>query len=427
MRRNVAAGIVLAVMMVSFAGFADLQNVQVGGSLQIRGVLQSGLVPANDNFIEQRTRLNVKTDFSENVSGFFEFDDYGRWGETFRSNYLSGVDTRPNGTGNVNVYQAYIDMKEIGGTPLSLRAGRQEIVLGSGWLIGNNEEKLAFTGLSFDALHLTYATEKLTAGVFYARIAGQMSTDNESKVDLYTAYVNYTQSESLALLGYWIFAHDPYKPAAGYDATNFHTAGLRANGALGAFDYDAELAYQFGNADRIGFDSGDPDASFDNLAGTIEAGYTFECAWKPRVSLGAVYFGGKDYSTDKNRASVSFNRLFSNVEYVYLDSTELSNCWMGHGGIEVVPAEKLSASATLFHIQAVDGPEGGSSDLGWETGLLATYEYSSDLSFEAAWYHWFGGDGADDGAYVLSNGLVSTAGVLKNHVDYMYLQAKLTF
>ncbi|MCX5759379.1 MAG: alginate export family protein [Candidatus Hydrogenedentes bacterium] len=432
MNRNMAVGVVLAVMVVSLGASAELQNVQVGGSLRIRGLIQSGLIPANDNVVEQRTRLNMKGDFTENVSAFIEFDDYGKWGDGFRSDYLTGVDMRPNGADKVNVYQAYIDVKEIGGTPLSLRAGRQEIVLGSGWLIGNNEDKLAFTGLSFDALHLTYVTEKLTAGAFYARLAAGSPEDAHGNADLYTAYVNYTQSESFALLGYWILVHDPLNPAPGYDATNLHTVGLRANGAVGAFDYDAELAYQFGNADRVGIDFDDPHASFDNLAGTVEVGYTFDCPWKPKVSLGAVYFGGEDRRDDAkcrepNHASVSFNRLFSDLEYCYLDSTELSNCWMGHGGVEIAPADKLSGSLTLCHIQAVDNGEIGSSDLGWETGLLATYEYTKDLSFEAAWYHWFRGDGAKEGNYVVSNGLDSTAGLFKDHVDYMYLEAKVTF
>ncbi len=432
MNRNMVVGIVLVVMAVSLGASAELQNVQVGGSLRIRGIFQSGLIPNNDNFVAQRTRLNVKADFTENVAAFIEFDDYSKWGDGFRSNYLTGVDSRPNDANTVNVYQAYIDVKEIGGTPLNLRAGRQEIVLGSGWLIGNNESKLAFTGLSFDALHLTYVTEKLTAGAFYARLAAGSPEDTQSNADLYTAYVNYTPGESLSLLGYWILMHDPLKPAPGYNATNLHTVGLRANGAVGAFDYDAELAYQFGDADRLGVDFEDPKASFGNFAGTMETGYTFDWPWKPRVSLGAVYFGGKDYRTDRkcdapNRASISFNRLFSNIEYVYLDSTELSNCWMGHGGIEIAPTDKLSASATLYHIQAVDNGKAHSGDLGWETGLLATYEYTKDLSFEVAWYHWFCGEGVEDGNYVLSNGLDSTAGIFKDHVDYLYVEAKVTF
>jgi hypothetical protein len=128
MNRNRTVGIVLAVMMVSLGAFAELQNVQVGGSLRIRGIFQGGLIPNNDNFVEQRTRLNVKADFTDNVSAFIEFDDYSLWGEGFRSNYLTGVDSRPNGVNTVSVYQAYIDVKEIGGSPLSLRAGRQEIM-----------------------------------------------------------------------------------------------------------------------------------------------------------------------------------------------------------------------------------------------------------------------------------------------------------
>jgi len=399
----------------------------VGGALQVRGIYQGGLIPNNDNFVAQRTRLHVNADFTDSVSAFIEFDSYNAWGEDFRSNYLTGTDSRGIEDNGVSVYQAYIDMKEIGGTPLNLRLGRQEIVLGSGWLIGNNEDKLAFTGLSFDAAHLTYVTDKLTAGALYARLAQGPPIGTEGSVDMYSAYANYTHSDAFNLLGYWIFIHDAFQPTARFDTTNLHTIGLNANGEAGSFDYNAEVAYQFGDADRLGVDSGDTGASFDNWGGTVEAGYTFDCAWKPRVALGADYFGGEDHRNEPGRASVGFNRLFSNVEYVYLDSTELSNCWMVHGGVDFAPIEKLSVSATVYHMQAVDRGVADSGDLGWETGLLATYEYSSDLAFEIAWYHWFCGSGVDDGICVFSNGLDSTDGCFRDHVDYLYLEAKLAF
>lgn len=431
MVRHAVVWVMLAVTMVAMGGFAELQNVQVGGSIRVRGIYQGGLIPTNANLIEQRTRLNVKGDFTDNVSAFVEFDNYSVWGDGFRSSYLTGVDQPSSSTDSAAVYQAYIDASEIGGTPLNLRVGRQEIVLGSGWLIGNNEDKLAFTGLSFDALHLTYVTEKLTVGTFFARLAQGPPAGTESNVDLYSLYANYTQSEAFSVLGYWILVHDPLKLAQGDEATNLHTVGLRANGAVGAFDYDAEAAYQFGEADRAGFAFNDSDASFDNWAGTAEAGYTFECAWKPRVSLGVVYFDGADHRNDVNQASISFNRLFSDVEYVYLDSTELSNCWMAHGGIEIAPTDKVSLSASLYHIEAVDRAHLNGTvsdgDLGWEAGLLATYAYTADLAFEAGWYHWFCGDGAEDGNYVFSNGTASTDGAFRDHVDYVYLQAKVTF
>ncbi|HNR35930.1 MAG TPA: alginate export family protein [Candidatus Hydrogenedentes bacterium] len=427
MLRFAVTGIGCVLLAASFAAFAELQEVRTGGLLRIRGIYQGGLIPNSDNFVAQRTRLHAHAVFSENVSAFIEFDAYNAWGEDFRSDYLAGLDRRPADGNGVNVYQAYVNIEEIAGTPLHLRLGRQEIVLGDGWLIGNNEDKLAFTGLSFDAAHLTYVTEKVTAGALYARLAQGPPMGAEGSVDLYSAYVNYTPGDPFSLLGYWIFIHDAFQPAPGFDTTNLHTIGFNASGETGRFDYTAEAAYQFGEAERAGFDFDDSNASFDNWAATAEVGYTFEGAWEPRLSLGADYFGGEDRRDEPGRASVSFNRLFSNVEYVYLDSTELSNCWLIHAGVEAAPLEKWTISATLYHLEAVDNGVSGSGDLGWETGLLATYEYSKDLAFEMAWYHWFRGSGVEDGLLAVGNGFDTTDGCYADHVDYFYIEAKVTF
>ena len=86
---------------------AELQNVELGGSLRIRGNYYDLDSRGDYSFIEQRTRLNVKADFTQDVSAFIEFDNYNFWGEDFRSVYLTGSDYR-SGLNTVNLYQSYI-------------------------------------------------------------------------------------------------------------------------------------------------------------------------------------------------------------------------------------------------------------------------------------------------------------------------------
>ncbi|HQN02056.1 MAG TPA: hypothetical protein PLL36_13330, partial [Candidatus Hydrogenedentes bacterium] len=71
---------------------AELQNVEIGGSIRIRGNYFNMDSIGDDSFIEQRTRLNVKADFTQEVSAFIELDSYDIWGEDFRSWYLCGND-----------------------------------------------------------------------------------------------------------------------------------------------------------------------------------------------------------------------------------------------------------------------------------------------------------------------------------------------
>ena len=94
MKFKTLLSIALLVAMSSVA-FAELQNVEIGGSLRIRGNY-FGLDSLGDvSFIEQRTRLNVKADFTQEVSAFIELDAYDVWGEDFRSDHVTGGDRRP--------------------------------------------------------------------------------------------------------------------------------------------------------------------------------------------------------------------------------------------------------------------------------------------------------------------------------------------
>ena len=142
MRKSLIIALSVALLLAVIPASAELQNVQVGGSIQIRANYYNNLVPDSDavgpgalgaqqiiwpafflprraigsgpgngpgilsafswdkddtknlQFVEQRTRLNVKADFTNNVSAFIELDSYDIWGEDFRSNYITGIDNR---------------------------------------------------------------------------------------------------------------------------------------------------------------------------------------------------------------------------------------------------------------------------------------------------------------------------------------------
>ena len=90
---------VLLLVLTAFSVHAELQNVEVGGSIRIRGNYYNFDSLTDMSWIEQRTRLNVKADFTSEVSAFIEFDYYSGWGDDFRSNYLTGADFRSGGDG----------------------------------------------------------------------------------------------------------------------------------------------------------------------------------------------------------------------------------------------------------------------------------------------------------------------------------------
>jgi hypothetical protein len=522
--RKVALAI-LAVAIVAVPAMAELQNVQVGGEIRIRANYYSNLAPKstgtqivwpnfflprrsigtgafngvgivssslfNDeetnsvDFVEQRTRLMVRADFTNEVSAFIELDSYDIWGTDFRSDYRTGFDSAAVSTDDVEVYQAYIQAEDMWGYPLRLRIGRQEMALGSEWLVGTNDASSFFQGLSFDALRLDYVTDMFSITAFASILAeGGSFAEEDDDVTFMGLYGSYTGLEDIVIDAYWLYLRDPSRlndtnfiaplewiedifGLDDYDPTTLHTFGLRGAGQIGAFDFEAEAAFQTGDAGQIGFlfkpfIYGDDGAEFDAWGANLELGYTFDVNWQPRVYLGGAYFDGEDERDltfwewinpfDRPEASVSFNRLFSNWEYSeFIANTDESNMYLIRAGVSATPTESLEVLLALTYFKTLeefDEPinwqvggfkipiapalsflaEENDDTLGWEAGLYVTYHYTEDLSFEVGWAHFFADEGVGEGQFSGLNGLgFIGGGGDEDDADYVYFETKIGF
>jgi len=511
--------VVLAATLLAVPAMAELQNVIVGGQIEIRsnyylnafsdtpeirwpaafvpvraigGPFNRNVVSIFDwddrgndtDFVEQRTRLNVKADFTDEVSAFIELDSYDIWGQDFRSNYITGADFAAASGDDVEVYQAYIEVNEMWGVPLRVRTGRQELSFGSEWLVGTNDTNSGFTGLSFDGIRWTYATDLFSVDAWVSKLQENTPVEEDEDVTFAGIYGSYTGFEDISIDAYWLALRDArslndtnftffpewvedWIGVDDYDPSTINTFGLRGAGTIDAFDFEAEIAYQTGDAHQVGstfvpFLYGDDGAEYDQWAGNLEVGYTFDMTYQPRVFLGGAYFGGEDNRDvsfwewlspfDKPEASVSFNRLFSNWEYSqFLDTMgDMSNVWLVRGGVSAMPTESLQVmlkasyydtleefaaprhiSVGRFRVPLAPGlsfwTESNESALGIEAELSATYNYSEDLSFEMGWAHLFVDDGLDEGNYTSRNGLVFNGGTSSDDADYVYFESRLSF
>jgi len=422
------AFLVLSAVLIASVATAELQNIEVGGALRIRGAWLHGpdavavgppalgnqaivVVPVTDNnasFVEHRTRLNVKADFTDSVSAFIELDSYDTWGEDFRSEYLTGLDRRAQSYDDVEVYQSYIEAVDMWGQPLQVRIGRQEIILGSEWLVGNNDTGAAFTGLSFDALCLTYATDQVSVTALWSKLVERCAVEEDGDTDLYGVYASYLGIEDMVIDAYWLFVRDarakgttqqtlfgqPFGPPKNtYGTLDVHTFGLRGAGTMGAFDLEAEVAYQYLDSNVTGAE-GDSDA----WAGNLELGYTFDMELTPRIFLGGAYFeGARD-------GDAPFNRLFSDWEYSknYDMMSQLTGFGTGCAGVSAMATESLMVAMTWAYLE-LDRAGNNDNDLGWEGTLSLLYDYSEDLSLEVGYSHFIQGDAAptdDDQSYL---------------------------
>jgi len=431
----------IAAMILSLGGaaYAELQSAEVFGKIRIRGSWYDMDNNVEQSWVEQRTNLGVKADFTDEVSAVIEFDSYDVWGEDFRSDYVTGNDFRAASGDDVEVYQAYIEAREMWGTGLQLRVGRQELSLGSEWLVGVNDAAAGFWGLSFDAVRLDYVTDMFTVTALWAKLAENFGDFAENDADLYGIYGSYTGIEDMVIDAYWLYVREDESPAGfvafvgGTDA-DLHTFGLRAAGEFGGFDYEAEVAYQTGEVERPRvFFWRDRDLDYDNFAANLEAGYTFDMAWTPRVFLGMAYLGGEN-GTDND---LSFNRLFSNWEYSeFIENTDLSNVFIYRAGVSVQPTEAIEVglSGTWFEVDD-EAPDTGwwfwkneaDTTVGIESSLWMAYQYSDDLSFNMGWAHFFGDDGLEDLNVGPWNGLATYGGNGDDDYDYLWIETEISF
>lgn len=434
-----------AALIVSLSGFAfaELQNVELGGNIRIRGNYYNLDSLGKASFIEQRTRLNVKADFTQEVSAFIEFDSYDIWGEDFRSWYICGNDFR--GGDNIDLYQAYIEAKNMWDTPLSMRVGRQELALGNQFLVGVNDVSSMYYGLSFDALRLTFANDVVSVDAIAAKLAETFGDFGDDDVDLYAVYGSYLGIEDVTLDAYWMFIRDDqgfFGNLVGGTTVDVHTIGLRGAGVIGGFDFDLEAAYQWGDVDGVR----NPwfrvfnryaDVDYGTFAVNAELGYTFDMNMQPRIFARFAYLGGgePDDSCWNNDRTLPFNRLFSNIEYSeFLDNFgfengHLSNVFVYTLGAQAMITEALELKLVGSYLHADEYTRSRRNDskgLGWEVGLYGEYNYTEDLAFRAGYAHFFGKSGLEL-APVAWNGLRAWGGDRKDDYDYLFIETEIAF
>jgi hypothetical protein len=108
-------------------------------------------------------------------------------------------------------------------------------------------------------------------------------------------------------------------------------------------------------------------------------------------------------------------------------------------GVSVQPTESLKISLLGMHcasLAAFHAPKyallpfitkANATGMGWEAEIIATYNYSKDLSFEAGYAHLFVNDGLGEGNFSNGNGLIFNGGTKADDADYVYFETKLSF
>lgn len=277
-RSAVLLGLLVGMAASSIPSFAEVQNVKVSGDVTVRAFHRenldlhdesnareggNGTVLDSDNFFMSTTGINVGADLTENVSTFIRIANERDWDSTATG----------SATGDFDLSQAYVSLKELFYSPLTLRVGTQPIVWGRGFVLGSNlfpsvnatgtDRNSAITAneftdfTAFDAIRATLDLSNvggmsvpLTADYVYIKIDENTSGAADDVNIQGVNFSSHLDAMSSEVEAYYLNKLDKSTTPSGTAGTKtgiVNTLGLRGSTkpVEGGYFY-GELAYQFG-------------------------------------------------------------------------------------------------------------------------------------------------------------------------------------
>jgi hypothetical protein len=325
----------------------EFKHWDIGGSLRLRyenkdnaGFNFAGsagdfkLLTADNNNSYFLERLRLRLGYKQDWYGFLVEG---------RSSITAGDRRNPNPESDtpVDLHQAYVTLGNPKEFPVTAKIGRQEMIYGEERLVGafgwNN------IGRVFDAAKLTWTNPYFSADFFTSRVVipwdGHFNIANDydwfsgvyltSKLvpiqttELYFLSRN-TAAGSLAPLGTGLPA-----TLVGASPRDIYTFGVRVKsnpGAIGNWDYAAEIMSQFGHFNDTRLPLGTQSLEHEAGAVVLQGGYTFADTFgKPRLGLEYDFATGDQNPTDGKHQT--FENLFPTNHKFYgiMDLVSLQN------------------------------------------------------------------------------------------------------
>ena len=239
-----------------------------------------GLFKDAYSFLPYRARVAVHGQFTKNVEGVVELQNFGTFGNDNPTKGFQDPRTQAyegsNDNSGIDLYQAYIRMNEIGGSSFFIQMGRQELSFGTGLLIGNNEY---YNGRSFDGALAGWEAENwdvtglaMTINERNAQLGSGCPDDSiddqnacrDDNTNLYGAVANiWIGDNGQVITPYLLYYRDGRGStginASGFPGAKFMTLGGRYGKDVtidddALIDWNIEAAYQSGDIDPNGLD-----------------------------------------------------------------------------------------------------------------------------------------------------------------------------
>lgn len=368
MRKLLFSTVLFSFLLTNLSFSGDIGD-KIKFSAQIRPRLQLSnrdfnSATAMNTYSQLRTRVGVMFNTGDNLSAFVQIQDSRTFGS--ETSTLSNMS-------NIDLHQGYFVLDNFFKLPLSLKAGRFELLYGSQRLIG--PVGWSNVGRSFDGGVLTVKTKPIDIDLVAARTNETMLPGDSSDVFVYNIYGKIKSFENYKLQPFLIIeekiADSFSRYTLGFFASNINKGQGFYNELEGAYQFGSQNASQNISAYMI----------------TYNLKYTFAGKTKPAVGGGIDYLSGDD-GKDADKYKV-FNTLYATNHkfYGYMDyflNIPINTYSLGLTDIhikgDILPVNKLKL-ALAFHIFNAGADytltdNSTSKSFGNETDFTALYNYS---------------------------------------------------
>jgi len=434
--KKVLLATVLAAL-VAMPAYASVQNVKVSGDIESTYVVrnqfdlgsQVGTDKYRQNFLLTQTRLRVDADLTDNVQTTVGLINERVWG--------SDVDTT-NGSNDIDLNLAYVTLKEMLYSPLTVIIGRHNFAFGNSFIMDSTgtNNSVSTGGLlgaagdltkrtSLDSVHAILDYNPLTINVIGAsvnqnNVAGTGA--RKDNVELYGTNVAYQLGDkwqSMVEAYYWARLDNSGSNAggAGSKADTVYLPGVHVStNPIKGLNLSAEVAIQKGNK----VTGTAANIKREATAGQLIANYALPIAriekYNPIIMGAYTYVSGERHLTEAGNSPTgndtrytAWDPFFENQAggTIYNSIFNLSNAHIITSKFSAKPIEDVTASIQMDNLWLDKQVEGGiiqpvrpdngtvynlasttNEYLGSEIGLGLAYAYTDDVTLGAK-FNWF--------------------------------------
>src|SRR5215472_1413297 len=404
-RGLVLMGALIAEPMFS-QSIASEANKELPDWLQVGGLFRSrfeGFLNRNfSNGINDAHFVNrLRIDLAVRATPWMKFILEG---QDARIYYNRSVPNAPPFANPMDLRLGYLQLGDGDHSPISLRAGGQDLNFGEQRLLGNFN--WINVGRSFDAVRLTLRHLRFRLDAFAASVVLPTSSGFDRPQTGNNLHGLYGGIDRLPLGAtiepYILWRLQPHQVAeSGMTATlDFKTIGLRATGKIRAIDYGTEVAGQTGSlgSDRV-----------RAWAGHWVAGYTVPMTrWRHRFSAEYNYASGDQDPHDGVRGTFDVLYPSPHDQYGLCDQVGWRNIHDVRVGWDAKPAAKFAVLVNYHNwwlasgrdalyaptgIAVVTSPDGSAGrHVGQEADIQASYVLTAQIQLATGLGHIFPGE-----------------------------------